>query len=131
MPKVLSFSHVALRDFLLTVGLPVAAVLLAGWVAFRLIDPFPPSHVILSTGQENSAYEEFGKRYANELAKTHITVTLKRSLGSTENLQRLQDPDSDVDIAFVQSGSTELSDATRKGLVSLGSLFTEPVWLFF
>lgn len=131
MPKAFSFSHIALRDFLITVGLPVAAVLLAGWVAFRLIDPFPPSHVVLSTGQENSAYEEFGKRYAQVLAKHHITVTLKRSLGSTENLQRLLDPDSDVDIAFVQSGSTELSDATRNGLVSLGSLFTEPVWLFF
>lgn len=131
MPKSFSFSHLALRDFLITVGLPVAAVLLACWIAYRLINPFPPSHVILSTGQENSAYEEFGKRYAKELEKHHITVTLRPSLGSTENLRRLQDSDGDVDIAFVQSGSTELSDARRNDLVSLGSLFTEPVWLFF
>jgi TRAP-type uncharacterized transport system substrate-binding protein len=131
MPKSFSFSHIALRDFLLTVGLPIAVVVLVGWVAYRLIDPFPPAHVTLSTGQENSAYEEFGKRYAKELAKHHIVVTLKPSLGSSENLQRLRNPDSDIDIAFVQSGSTELSDATRDGLISLGSLFTEPVWLFY
>lgn len=131
MPKFLPFSHAALRDFLLTVGLPVAAVLAAGWIAYRLIDPFPPSHVTLSTGQENSAYEEFGKRYARALAKHHISVTLLPSPGSSENLRRLRDPGSGVDIAFVQSGSTELSDAAREGLVSLGSLFVEPVWLFY
>jgi TRAP-type uncharacterized transport system substrate-binding protein len=60
-----------------------------------------------------------------------VTLTLKSSLGSQENLQRLRDPASGVDIAFVQSGSTEQAEAERRGLVSLGSLFTEPVWLFF
>jgi TRAP-type uncharacterized transport system substrate-binding protein len=84
----------------------------------------------MSTGQENSAYEEFGKKYAQALAKYRITLTLKPSLGSEENLRRLNDPDSGIDIAFVQSGSTEQEEAERRGLVSLGSLFTEPVWLF-
>jgi hypothetical protein len=55
-------------------------------------------------------------------------VTLQRSLGSADNLQRLVD--GQADIAFVQSGSTSQDEAERRGLVSLGSLFTEPVWLF-
>jgi TRAP-type uncharacterized transport system substrate-binding protein len=42
----------------------------------------------------------------------------------------LQDPTAGVDIAFVQSGSTAQEQAQQGGLVSLGSLFTEPVWLF-
>lgn len=84
----------------------------------------------MATGQENSAYEEFGKKYASALAKFGIQVTLKPSLGSQENLLKLQSSQSDVDIAFVQSGSTEEDEAERKGLVSLGSLFTEPIWLF-
>ncbi|MFL6659969.1 MAG: TAXI family TRAP transporter solute-binding subunit, partial [Massilia sp.] len=57
-----------------------------------------------------------------------IKVTMVRSLGSQENLQRLNE--GKVDIAFVQSGSTDQAEAQRAGLMSLGSLFTEPVWLF-
>lgn len=130
MPKILKFTQFALRDLLATAGPAAVIIALACFVAYRLIDPTPPTHVTLSTGQENSAYEEFAKRYAAALAKYHITVTLKPSLGSQENLERLDDPESGVDIAFVQSGSTEQAQAARKGLVSLGSLFTEPVWLF-
>ncbi|SNS70134.1 TRAP-type uncharacterized transport system, substrate-binding protein [Noviherbaspirillum humi] len=100
-------------------------------LAYWLVDPAPPSSITLSTGQENSAYEDFGRQYAAELAKAGITVKLKPSLGSRENLQRLQDEDSGVDIAFVQSGTTETAEAEKGGLVSLGSLFTEPVWLFY
>ena len=85
----------------------------------------------MSTGQENSAYELIGKKYAAELARQHIKVNLKRSLGSQQNLQRLMDLDSGIDIGFVQSGSTEQDEAERQGLISLGSLFTEPVWLFY
>jgi hypothetical protein len=45
----------------------------------------------------------------------------------------LRDPASGVDIAFVQGGAEEsgASDARDEDLVSLGSLFFEPVWLFY
>ncbi|MFC3108081.1 TAXI family TRAP transporter solute-binding subunit [Undibacterium arcticum] len=131
MSKILKFTQFSLRDLLATAGPTVLAIGLICAIAYWLVDPSPPSHVTISTGQENSAYEEFAKKYAAALAKHHIKTTLKPSLGSQENLQRLNDPKSGVDIAFVQSGSTEQSEAERKGLVSLGSLFTEPVWLFF
>jgi TRAP-type uncharacterized transport system substrate-binding protein len=93
-----------------------------------VVDPEPPHRVVLATGQENSAYEEFGRKYASVLARDGIRVELRRSLGSAENLQRLVD--GQVDIAFVQSGSTGAAPASHPDLVSLGSLFTEPVWLF-
>jgi TRAP-type uncharacterized transport system substrate-binding protein len=100
-------------------------------LAYWLVDPSPPHRVTLSTGQDNSSYGQFGKRYAAILAKQHIEVILKPSLGSQDNLKRLDDPHSGVDIAFVQSGSTDEAQAERRGLISLGSLFTEPVWLFY
>ncbi len=131
MPKILKFTQFALRDFFVTAGPPIILLVLICFIAYRLIDPSPPSRITISTGQENSAYEAFAKRYAKALAKYQITATLQPSLGSQENLHRLNAPKSGVDIAFVQSGSTEQADAERKGLVSLGSLFTEPVWLFF
>lgn len=131
MPKFQHFKALSLRDLLLTFGPALVLVIALGYVAYRLVDPTPPKTVTLSTGQENSAYEVLGKRYAAILARQGITVMLKRSEGSMENLQRLQDPASDVDIAFVQSGSTSLRNAEQHQLVSLGSLFVEPVWLFY
>jgi uncharacterized protein len=131
MSKILKFTQFSLRDLLATAGPTMLLVTLLCLLAYWLVDPSPPPRITIGTGQENSAYEEFAKKYAAALSKHHITATLKPSLGSQENLQRLKDPHSGVDIGFVQSGSTEQSEAERKGLISLGSLFTEPVWLFF
>jgi TRAP-type uncharacterized transport system substrate-binding protein len=127
-PKLGKFSLVSLRD-LLVASLPTILLVLAACaVAYVVVDPAPPRRVILATGQENSAYEEFGRKYAALLARDGIKVELQRSLGSEDNLQRLLD--GKADIAFVQSGSTSEDKAERAELMSLGSLFTEPVWLF-
>jgi len=127
-PRLAKFSLVSLRD-LLVASLPTILLVLAACVvAYVVVDPAPPRHVVLATGQENSAYEEFGRKYAAQLARDGIKVQLQRSLGSEDNLQRLLD--GKADIAFVQSGSTSEDQAERSELMSLGSLFTEPVWLF-
>ena len=131
MSKFFRFTTLSLRDLLLTFGPALLLIISIGYLAYRIIDPSPPKIVTLSTGQENSSYEQLAKRYAAALAREGIQVRVKRSEGSFENLQRLQDPDSGVDIAFVQSGSTDLANSERAGLVSLGSLFVEPVWLFY
>jgi TRAP transporter TAXI family solute receptor len=130
MPKLLKFTKFSLRDFLVAAGPAVIGIVITCLLAYWLVDPAPPSEVTLSTGQDNSAYQTFGERYQAALRKYGITVKLKPSQGSLENLQRLDDVQSGVDIAFVQGGSTDESEAQRKGLVSLGSLFVEPVWLF-
>lgn len=134
-PALRTFSLVSLRDLLLASAPTIVLVAIACAVAYVVVDPAPPRRVVLATGQENSAYEEFGRKYAARLAREGIKVELQSSLGSQDNLQRLID--GKADIAFVQSGSTadvQPADAQagngRHGLMSLGSLFTEPVWLF-
>jgi TRAP-type uncharacterized transport system substrate-binding protein len=127
-PAFGKFSLVSLRDLLVASAPTVLLVLAACVVAYIVVDPAPPRRVTLATGQENSAYEEFGRKYATALARDGIKVTLQRSLGSEDNLQRLID--GKTDIAFVQSGSTSEDRGRQGNLVSLGSLFTEPVWLF-
>ena len=131
MTKYLKFTTLSLRDLLTTFGPALILLLALAWLAYRIVDPFPPKVVTISTGQENSAYEVLARRYATVLARQGITVRLQRSEGSFENLQRLQDPESGIDVAFVQSGSTTLQNAERYDLVSLGSLFVEPIWLFY
>jgi TRAP transporter TAXI family solute receptor len=128
MSRIRKFSQFSFRDLVATAGPTIFLIAAVCVLAYVIVDPAPPRKVTLATGQENSAYEEFGKKYAAALTKDRIKLTAIRSLGSQDNLQRLND--GKVDVAFVQSGSTNEAEAQRKGLVSLGSLFTEPVWLF-
>lgn len=126
--SIRNVSFVSLRDLLVAAGPTVILVIAAVIAAYLLVDPAPPTHVRLATGQENSAYEAFGAHYAKALKQDDILVSLQPSLGSRDNLARLRS--GQADIAFVQSGSTGEAQAGELGLVSLGSLFTEPVWLF-
>lgn len=128
MSKILKFTQFSLRDLVASAAPTILLIVGICLLAYWLVDPAPPRSVRLGTGQENSAYEEFGKKYAAMLAKHGVQVTLVPSAGSGDNLQRLRA--GEVDIAFVQSGSTNEEAAEREGLSSLGSLFVEPVWLF-
>ncbi len=124
------------RELLFTVlpFLLIAAVLLI--VAHQWLAPTPPKKVVLATGAAQGAYAEFGKRYADQLEPYGITVELRQTQGAAENLALLRDPTSGVDIAFVQGGADALlngagPDTQADSLTSLGSLFYEPLWLFY
>ena len=96
-----------------------------------------------SSDLAQGAYAEFGQRYADKLKAHGIEVVLRPTAGAAENLALLRDPASGVDLAFVQGGvdlaQAAVADGGRgsddnikdDGLVSLGSVFHEPVWLFY
>ncbi len=119
----------SLRDLIVSAGplafLAVGLLMLAYW----WLNPNPPKTVTLATGPAQSAYEEFGKRYQKALAVDGIEVVLLPSDGSSHNLQLLREGKADV--AFVQGGTADLQPEDADALVSLGSLFVEPVWLFY
>ncbi|MCE1194241.1 MAG: ABC transporter substrate-binding protein [Acidovorax sp.] len=129
MPQAFRNTLLTLRDLIVSAGplafLAVGLLLLAYW----WLNPTPPATVTLATGPAQSAYEEFGKRYQSALAVDGIQVRLLPSEGSSHNLQLLRDGQADV--AFVQGGTAELQPDDADTLVSLGSLFVEPVWLFY
>ncbi|RYF27271.1 MAG: C4-dicarboxylate ABC transporter substrate-binding protein [Comamonadaceae bacterium] len=118
-----------LRDLLLSAGplalLAVGLLVLAYW----WLKPAPPKRVTLATGPAQSAYAEFGQRYQKALAADGIEVVLLESEGSSANLQLLRSDQ--ADLAFVQGGTGELQPQDADTLESLGSLFVEPVWLFY
>lgn len=130
MQKI-KFTLFSFKDIVIAFGPMVLMIILVCGLAYKLVDPAPPRVIDFSTGQENSAYEGFAERYAEELAKNQISLKLQNSEGSQENLQKISDPDSEIEIGFVQSGSTNEAEAQSKGLVSLGSLFYEPIWIFY
>ena len=126
----------ALRVLLTTAAplLVLAGALLL--LAYFWLQPTPPQRVVLATGVEQGAYSEFGKRYAAALAKHGIQVELRVTQGAADNLALLRDPGSGVDLAFVQGGADIArgagdADPRDADLQSLGSMFYEPVWLFY
>ncbi|MFI8617648.1 TAXI family TRAP transporter solute-binding subunit [Acidovorax sp. NPDC077693] len=129
MPQAFRNTFLTLRDLVASAGplafLAVGLLILAYW----WLNPNPPKTVTLATGPAQSAYEEFGKRYQKALAADGIEVVLLPSDGSSHNLQLLRDGKADV--AFVQGGTAQLLPDDADQLVSLGSLFVEPVWLFY
>jgi TRAP-type uncharacterized transport system substrate-binding protein len=130
MSRYLHRAFVSLRAGLLAGGplVLVAVVLLV--LAYRVLDPNPPRRVVMMTGPEQSAFESFGEQYRQALAREGITLELRRSGGTVDNLAALRDASSDVSFAFVQGGATLAGEGGHDGLASLGSLFYEPVWLF-
>ncbi|HXZ52429.1 MAG TPA: TAXI family TRAP transporter solute-binding subunit [Burkholderiales bacterium] len=136
MPRIIRDTLISVRD-LAVAALPFALLALALLVAaYFLLKPMPPKRVVLATGPEQSAYAEFGKRYAAELKRYGVEVVLLPTRGSLDNLRALRDPKRDVDLGFVQGGSSEVArsvdeDKSGEPIESLGSLFLEPLWVFY
>jgi TRAP transporter TAXI family solute receptor len=106
-----------------------AGTALAAGITFWLWEPAPPKKVVMSTGAPDGAYQLYASRYRDALARQGVTLELRSSSGAADNLQRLRDRKGDVQIAIVQSGLIRPGEGTS-GLVSLGHLFYEPLWLF-
>jgi len=105
-----------------------AAVIFIG-AAILIFETLPPRTVVMATGAEGGANYELGIRYREILAKAGVKLQLLPTTGSMENLARLRDPHSGVDVGFVQGGTTTRKESP--GLESLGTVFYEPLWLFF
>ena len=121
---------------------PVVVVLLfvllaaCGYAAWRVLDPTPDKHLVIATGPEKGAYIEFARRYRPLLEAQGLTVELRTTQGSSENLALLRDRSSGVQAALVQSGvdpeEGQAADASGKPVIeSLGHVAYEPVWLFY
>ena len=129
MPKTLKLILLSIRDLIASAGPVVFLIIGLLIAAYWWLDPQPPRRVTLATGPAGSAYAEFGRRYAQAIAANGIEVVLKPTAGSSENLQLLRDGGADV--AFVRGGSADVVADGEAGLTSLGSLFFEPIWVFY
>ena len=122
----------SLRDLFATAWWIFLIVGIGFVIAYQFVQPAPPSRIVITTGGESGAYYQFANRYAAILARNGITLEVKASAGSLENLTRLKNDE--AQIGFVQGGVVEPPDeeaADESGLLSLGSVFYEPVWVFY
>lgn len=106
-------------------------VVVALYAAYRWLDPTPERHLTIATGPAQGAYAEFAKRYQPLLRANGLTLELRATQGSSENLSLLREPGSGVQAAFVQGSDATSANEPDTALRSLGSVAVEPLWLFY
>ncbi len=114
------------REAWVLIVLLLAAIGTVIWLA----KPAPPTHVLMGTGSAGGSYEELAKQYAEYFKKNGVTLELVRTEGAEENIKRLKDRDDRLQAAFIQGGLLT-SREEAKGLLSLGSVGYEPLWIFY
>lgn len=104
------------------------AIALALALAIWLFDP-PQRRIRLAAGAEGSSEYRFAQRYSEILKREGVDLELVATRGALDNLARLQDPKGNVDAALIEGGSTTTAQSPQ--LVSLGTLYYRPVWVFY
>jgi TRAP transporter TAXI family solute receptor len=133
---VARFVAISWRDLAVSFG-PILLISAAAiWFAIRLIQPAPPSTLTISAGPQGSSFWNAAQNYRAILARNGIKLEVLTSEGSMENLKRLSDPASHVDVGFVQSGLQDSAGAARpdtaaQSLTSLGSVAYVPLAVFY
>ncbi|NIO23447.1 MAG: TAXI family TRAP transporter solute-binding subunit [Gammaproteobacteria bacterium] len=103
----------------------VAVVL---YVTYQFVDPAPPNRITIATGAPDGAYYAYAQRYREILARDGVTLEVRQTAGSVENIELLESRQAGVDVAFVQGGTGH--HARGDTIRSLASLYYEPLWLF-
>jgi len=114
------------QTILLLTTIAVAAA--TAWLAMGLLIPPPPSRIVIAAGSKGGAYEYFANRYREILARSRVTVEVRLTEGTGQNLALLEDASSGVQAGFVQGG---YSNGTQSpGLDSMGRVNTLAFFVF-
>ncbi len=106
--------------------LTFAVIVLGVFLFFHLA---PPNKIIMTSGPKGSTFEKSAEKYSKILKQKGVTLKILPSEGSVENIKRLADPSSKVNVGFVQGGVYK--DMKTDRLVSLGSVSYAPLFVFY
>jgi TRAP-type uncharacterized transport system substrate-binding protein len=123
------FSSIYWHPTLLRVLLAMIGFAGAVWLALEYFNPAPPSTITIATGFKGGAYEFFAQQYREKLARAHVTLNIRITDGTSENIKLLEDPKAGVQAAFVQGGTSDSKQAP--GLLSLGRVNHQVFWIFY
>lgn len=94
-----------------------------------IVKSAPPRTITITSGPDGSSFRRWADSYQKALAQHGVTLKILPSAGSLDNLHRLQSSGSGADIGFVAGGYAK--DEEVAGLVSLGSISNQPLWVFY
>jgi TRAP transporter TAXI family solute receptor len=118
---------VKVRRRLMVCGLIVLAGLI--WAVVAMLNSPVQRTIVITTGAQGGIYQNFAIRYEPFLKREGIKLDIRSSSGSVQNYQRLTDKSSDVDIGFIQSGTTNPKETDH--LQTIAAVSYEPVWVFY
>ena len=122
-------SGISLRDLAVSAGPLILLTVVAIAAAVWMVRPAPPTTITIASGPKGSTFRITAEKYQKILARNGVTLKILPTEGSFDNLKKLNDPAIPVDVGFVQGGLSEGMELDK--LVSLGSLFHEPLFLFY
>jgi TRAP transporter TAXI family solute receptor len=120
-------SLVSWRDAFATLAPIVLISAAAIFATLHFIRPAPPDSLSIAGGPAGSNFQTVAEQYRSILARNGVELRVLSSLGSADNLDRISQ--GEVDLALVQSGVTR--DGGTDDLVSLGTMFRQPVFIFY
>ncbi|HSN20949.1 MAG TPA: hypothetical protein VLS49_09735, partial [Usitatibacter sp.] len=92
--KLPSIPRISWRDLATTVGPFLLILAAAFWLTYRFVRPAPPRTIVISAGPAGTIFQATAERYRAILAREGVTLEIRPSEGSLENLKRLADPKS-------------------------------------
>jgi len=110
-------------------GVAFFLIVIGALAVLWVVRSAPPRTIVISTGPVGSSFQRYADSYQKLLAPHGVTLEILPSSGSLDNLQQLKSATSRVDIGFVQGGLAQ--DEKLDGLVSLGSVAYQPLWVFY
>ncbi len=122
------FERAAWREWLIVIAPAVLLIAAAFVVTSYFVKPAPPKSLVFSAGADGGAYYRYAQEYKKILARDGITLDIKPSAGSLQNLTRMRGATPEASAGFVQGGTTLPEDSNS--LLSLGRMFYELVWVF-
>jgi TRAP-type uncharacterized transport system substrate-binding protein len=126
---VARFSGISWQALAQTLGTVLLVGAIVIFAAVHFVRSAPPSKLTIASGAPGSRFNLAAKQYQKIMARNGIALKVVETEGSSDNLNRMLDPHSGVDIALVQGGTSAAPDATN--LVSLGSVFYVPLTIFY
>ena len=90
------------------------------WLGMAYLIPAPPSQITIATSPTGEHYHVLGTRYQGIQAGSEVKVELRLTDGAKENLRLLNDPNSGIQIGFMQGGIS--NGRLAPDLVSLGRI---------
>jgi uncharacterized protein len=122
-----SFKKYLYNPFAIAIGFCV--LLISIFAVLWILVPPPPKVIEMATGFPTGLYYQFGERLKTEVATEGVTLNVKATGGTIDNLALLADPNSGVNFAMVQGGVADVSKYPN--LVSIAGMFYEPVWVWY
>lgn len=92
--------------------------------------PAPPKVVEMAAGRPTDYSFELAQRYVQYFARNGVELRLIPTAGALANFEHLKNTHDAIKVAMIQGGFVDNPDEVT-GLLSLGSIAYEPVWLFY